>query len=181
MRKILNYTIPPIKCFMHQAIPLGVFWDENDQNVMNWFCLNYNYILAGTRPQDYFFTFLVNFSSIPFLQKREIYGDELENYLSKHSFPALVKGMIDNGNFVEVIADMFYMNRADFGHRHMMHEMLILGYDDEKDTFIMAVRNVGLRFVSAGHGQNLLEKRQTDVHWRTEKGRGTRTLDLLSQ
>ena len=50
-----------------------------------------------------------------------------------------------------------------------------------EDTFIMAVRNVGLRFVSAGHGQNLLEKRQTDVHWRTEKGRGTRTLDLLSQ
>ena len=51
----------------------------------------------------------------------------------------------------------------------------------EKDTFIIAVRDVGLWFVSAGHGQNLLEKRQTDVHWRTEKGRGTRTLDLLSQ
>ena len=138
MRKILNYTVPPIKCFLHHAFPLGVFWNENDENIMNWFCLNYNYILAGTRPRDYFCTFLLNFSSIPFLQKREIYGDELERYLTKHKFSTLVKEEIDNGNLVEVLADMFYLKEnLSFGNDHYMHEVLILGYDDEKDTYII--------------------------------------------
>ena len=44
----------------------------------------------------------------------------------------------------------------------------------------MAVWDAGRRFVGAGHDQNLLEKRQTDVRWRAEKGCGTRTLGLLS-
>ena len=137
MRKVLNYKIPPIKCFMHHALPLGAFWDEDDPEIMNWFCMNYNYIFAGTGSQNNFISFFANFSSIPFLQKREIYGDELENYLADHSFPAFVQMMIDNGNLVEVIADMSYMPRVDFKQKHMMHEMLILGYDDEKDTFII--------------------------------------------
>jgi len=134
MRKILNYTIPPIKCYMHHAIPLGVFWDENDQNIMNWFCMNYNYILAGTKREDNFFTFLVDYNSVPFLQRREIYGDELEKYLIDHSFSDFVKMMIDNGNFVEVMVDLFYMPG---GLKHAMHEILILGYDDEKNIFII--------------------------------------------
>ena len=138
MRKILDYTIPPIKCFLHQAFPLGIFWDENDQNIMNWFCLNYNYILGGTRPNDYFYTFLMNFSSIPFLQKREIYGDELELYLTTHSFSTFVKEEINNGNLVEVLADIFYLKGTGaYNKEHFMHEILILGYDDEKDTFII--------------------------------------------
>ena len=137
MRKILNYTIPPIKCFMHHVLPLGVFWDENDPEIMNWFCMNYNYIFAGTGSQNDFFSFFANFSGIPFLQRREIYGDELENYLAGHSFPELVKMMIDNGNLVQVIVDMSYMQNIDFEKKYTMHEILILGYDDEKDTFII--------------------------------------------
>ena len=45
----------------------------------------------------------------------------------------------------------------------------------------MAVRDAGSRSVGAGHDQNLLEKRQVDVHWRAEKGRGAGTLDILPQ
>ena len=136
MRRKIDYTVPPIKCFLHHAFPLGVFWNENDDNIMNWFCLNYNYILGGTRPKDYFYTFLMNFNSIPFLQKREIYGDELEKYLITHEFSTLVKEEIDNGSLVEVIADMFYIeNNNMYENNHFMHEMMILGYDDEKNTF----------------------------------------------
>ena len=43
----------------------------------------------------------------------------------------------------------------------------------------MAVRDAGRRSVGAGHDQNLLEKRQTDVHWRAEIGRGAGAVDLL--
>ena len=137
MRKILSYTIPPIKCFMHHVLPLGVFWDENDPEIMNWFCMNYNYIMTKIESQVELFTFFANFNSIPFLQKRDIYGDELENYLADHSFPSLVKMMIDNGNLIEVIVDMSYMQNVDFEEKYTMHEILILGYDDEKDTFII--------------------------------------------
>lgn len=138
MRKVLNYTVPPIKCFLHHAFPLGVFWDENDENVMNWFCLNYNYILAGQGPKEYLFTFLINYFSIPFLQKRDIYGDELEKYLATHKFSTLVKESIDNGNLVEVLVDMYYIKgQPKYEKIHSMHEILILGYDDEKETFII--------------------------------------------
>ena len=138
MRKILNYAVPPIKCYLHHAFPLGVFWNENDLNIMNWFCLNYNYVIAGTGPLDYVYTFLINQSSVPFIQRREIYGDELEKYLVKHSFSTLVNEAIDNGNLVEVMADMFYMPQSRvYKEQHLMHEILILGYDDEKETYII--------------------------------------------
>ena len=138
MRVKLNYVEPPVKCYLHHAFPLGVFWDENDRDVMNWFCLNYNYMLGSKTLDDFCYTYLVNFNSIPFLQKREVYGDELEKYIVTHSFAQLVKELIDNGNFVELFADLFYLpvNEA-YQTKHYMHEILILGYDDEKQTFMI--------------------------------------------
>ena len=138
MRKVLDYTIPPIKCYLHHAFPLGVFWNKNNQNIMNWFCLNYNYIFGKLGPKNLFYSFFMNYNSIPFLQKRDIYGDELENYLSSNSFYTFVRQSINNGNIVEVMADMYYLEENYcFKKEHCMHETLILGYDDVKNTFII--------------------------------------------
>lgn len=75
---------------------------------------------------------------MPFLQRREIYGDELEKYLTLHSFSQMVKIFIDGGNLVEVIADLYYVPISEaYQVEHFMHEVLIIGYDDEKESFII--------------------------------------------
>ena len=50
----------------------------------------------------------------------------------------MVKLFIDNGNFVEVISDLFYLPVSEaYQLEHYMHEILIVGYDDEKETCII--------------------------------------------
>ncbi len=138
MRVKLDYTVPPVRCFLHHALALGVFWDENDKEIMKWYCVNYNYLMAGHTLEDQFYSFMVNYNNVPFLQKSNMCGDELEGLLSEFSFPQIIKFLIDRGNLVEVIADEFYLSMsAAYQKEHFMHEILILGYDDEKKSFLV--------------------------------------------
>ena len=138
MRVKLNYIVPPVRCFLHHALALGVFWDENDKEIMKWYCVNYNYLMAGHTLEDQFYSFMVNYNSIPFLQKSNICGNELDGLLSRFSFPEIIKFLIDRGNLVEVIADEFYFSMsAAYQKKHFMHEVLILGYDDNKKSFLI--------------------------------------------
>lgn len=123
---------------MHHAFPLGVFWDENNPEIMKWFCVNYNYMFGSQKLDDCCYSYLVSYKNIPFLQKREIFGDELQKYLTKDTIAHMVKLFIDNGNFVEVISDLFYLPVSEaYQLEHYMHEILIVGYDDEKETYII--------------------------------------------
>lgn len=138
MRKVLSYTLPPIRCFLHHAYPLGVFWDEEDKEVMKWFCANYNYLFSCSDPEDYIFSFLVDYHNVPFLQKRSIFGDELIKILNKYTFFDVVKEFIDSNLFVEIISDEFFSKDSEsYKKEHNMHEVMILGYDDAKKTFIV--------------------------------------------
>lgn len=62
MRVKLNYVEPPIKCFLHHAFFLGAFWDENDTEIMKWFCVNYNYMFASKKLEDCCYSYLVNYN-----------------------------------------------------------------------------------------------------------------------
>ncbi|MFR2755409.1 MAG: hypothetical protein ACLTC0_07440 [Eisenbergiella massiliensis] len=137
MKRKLDYNVPPIRCFLHHAFPFGVFWDENDIEVMKWFCANFNYLFCSKNPADYCFSYLIDYHNVPFLIKRSIYGDELVDILKNYSFYSFIQKMIDTGNFIEVIIDEFYLSESILYKReHFMHEFLIVGYDKERETII---------------------------------------------
>lgn len=138
MRYKLPYNYPPIKCYLHHAYPLGIIWDENNPQIMEWFCANYNYIFSRDIHGDYFMNFFMDYTNVPFLYTQPVMKNDLLYLLENTSLEKIISDFICAGKYVMAIIDEYYLEgRWAYKKHHFMHEILIIGFDEEKRKFIV--------------------------------------------
>ena len=136
MKKELCYNIPPIKCYLHHAYQLGIIWDKDDDEVMKWFCANYNYIFSRRDLNHFFMNYIVDYNNCPFLFRREILGNEIWHFIQMSSLNEIIVNLISVDVYVQLMLDEYYLAcSSSYKKRHSMHEVLITGYDRENEIF----------------------------------------------
>lgn len=125
----LEYNLPPIISFLHHAYPLGIFWDENNDNVKAWFCINYNYLFSITQGK-YFFNFLVNYKDNPFLFIKYKLDHELKEQLLDKELSVLILENLSHNYYIELLIDEYHLSKSTrYKKVHTVHEIFINGID----------------------------------------------------
>lgn len=124
----INYVKPEVISYAHHAYPLGLIRTNKESE--EWFVSNYIHMYYSLEGLP--FNFIVEYLNNPFIEIRHIYKKEFENLSSKLGLFEWIKAEIDLGNAFEVIIDYYFLPPSQFyKKKHMMHEILIIGYDEQ--------------------------------------------------
>ena len=137
-KKILPYVEPMYSTYHSLSSP-GIALKQNKtsdnwyyNNTVDWSC-NRRFLRHMTTPEIKLLC--GNIKSIPFLEKIGI-----STRFARRCTVDIIKTMIDDGFYVafDGVDDYYVKGKCWYKEQHFNHEGMIIGYDNEKDTFILA-------------------------------------------
>lgn len=144
--KKLPIEIPPITAFSHQIFPMAILMENKES--LDWIYSNYIQIFAltdlynrGVRSGtgDFFFRYdgcwqELEVRACPWIEYSMVPYKLLFSHYDVHDF---ITASIDAECYVKVCIDIFYIKNYA-SENHVNHEILIYGYDKEKEIYYAA-------------------------------------------
>lgn len=136
MIRELPYKEPRFK-YLNCTGMIGVIASTRD-DVDNWYfntCIQWQYIKNDARHKVPMITALDPYQLPPMVQSYYFNG-----FVMMYCLDELVHDLIDHGYYVNFwkIDDYFIKGKSNYSQRHFYHDGLVLGYDDEAQTYTFA-------------------------------------------
>jgi len=156
--KRLPIAFPPIYGYLGHAYPLAIM--AQSDHYLPWFYSNYIHLYCGSDfPKDMSHNSILNFYSYafkgyegpinsPWTNAFGVDGRIFEGY--RGAPIEFIIDCIDNGQYVEVNVDEFYIpNTAAYGNNRYKHQLILYGYNMREQTIY------GLGFVKNGNMEEI--------------------------
>ena len=144
MRRILPLHPPPIRSYLFNAYPLSILAQAD--TYLPWLYSTHIQLFNFPGEELKFYTQPfstchavrhVYFSTCPFLDVQTI--DRQVLGLATDDLVPWMVSCIDRGYYVQTDVDFFYLpNRPHYQQYHFIHEVLVSGYDIEKQTLVLS-------------------------------------------
>lgn len=133
MKKQLSIGDAPIKYLLKFYIPLMITFKQSDE-VEEWF--HHSFILTKTKIHKSKSWTIVNDYN-PYVSRVRCLGLSAK-ILKKNTVMKLLKNLINNNYYISLNLDFFYLkNSFAFQKLHFNHQILLYGYDDEKERIYL--------------------------------------------
>ena len=155
VKKTLPIAAPPVYCYLHHAFPLAIMATRDDY--LSWFL---SHFLQLSCPADlpiesiaHDRAFKLDFFIHPLYNiEHPHYNQFVSPWLnstwldwrllaaSGESPTRFLIDCIDRNLYVELSVDMYFVRGSGaYGHRHIAHEIVVYGYDDDVQMFDTAI------------------------------------------
>lgn len=141
IEKVLSVSYPPITSYQHHANLLSIL-SYNPDN-MAWF-YNYYFQLVMRKDLNDRMDFNISYSIIPFLKNCPLITyNGLSRLLIKKKWSDIKEFLIDSincGYYIYLVVDQYYIPEYEYNYnvRHIPHDLMIYGYDQNKQIFYVA-------------------------------------------
>lgn len=142
-KKRLLLGEPIVVTYNYEAFPLSIL-AAYGENYLKWIYCNYIQLNAHRNIKKYGDVFLAFYDNqgikSPFLKTQNVKWTSLSSLdINLHSF---IKTHINLEYYLYFQVDEYYVpERGAFGKRHYIHDLLLFGYDDDKETYNIAGYN----------------------------------------
>lgn len=131
----LKLNQPPLICYLHHAYPLTVAMENEDFN--SWFLSNYIQLEYRLKSDELnFFTYVIcgNSVLIPLIDYRALDLDFI--FKTNIDIIDFIRNSINIGYYVTTYIDEFFISdREAYQKFHFRHEIMIYGFDSDKQIF----------------------------------------------
>lgn len=134
-KKILKVSYPPITSYMTHAPVLSIISDKDES--LPWFLLNYIQIRIWDDGLD-FYNFYNSDYCCPFLEVISLTRTYFSKYINIDIIELVINSIEDNYYIIPIIDTYYISLYQTYKKYHLIHPILIFGYDKSNNTFSVA-------------------------------------------